>query len=199
MPVNQDVPWLAYTSAHDFETELVASAALDTLLHNFVTCAVSLRKLEELRLSEGSLLNGLVHRALLFAQLRLDNELSKRQIDFVKTVQLIQYFNQDWQLDRDRLLKNYADVANLTVDQVLQALANLPAAPQLELIQGHDLLLILALALSRTIKASPKPTSGDDVMNMLRASADIATLQGMAMYQNLEIVRGRMKLPELVR
>jgi hypothetical protein len=192
-------PRLAYTSAHDFETELVASGALDALLHNFVTSAESLRKLEELRRSEDSLLNALLRRALLFAQLRLDNEFSKRQIDFVKTIQLIQYFDKDWQLDHDRLLKNYADVANLTVAQLLLALTQLPGAPELELIQGHDLLLILALALGRTIKANPKPHCGDDVMNMLRAIADIGTLRSMAMYQNIEAVRMRLKLPELLR
>jgi Protein of unknown function (DUF4435) len=192
-------PRLAYTSAHDFETELVASPALDSLLLEFVTSPESLRKLEELRRSEGSLLNALLRRALLFAQLRLDNEFSKRQIDFAKTIPLIQYFDKDWQLDRDRLLENYADAANLTVDQLLQALVHLPDASQLELIQGHDLLLILTLALSRTIKANPKPLSGDDVMNMLRASADVAALRGTAMYQNLEIVRADMKLPELLR
>jgi hypothetical protein len=191
-------PRLAYTSAHDFETELVASPALDSLILEFVTSAESLRKLEEMRLNEGSFLNALLHRALPFARLHLDNEFSKRQIDFVKTIQLIHYFDKDWQLDHDRLLKNYADVANLTVSQLLLALTQLPAAPELELIQGHDLLLILALALGRTIKANPKPHCGDDVMNMLRAIADIGTLRGMAMYQNIDAVRMRLKLPELL-
>ena len=189
---------VAYTHAHDLETELLASAALEVFVSNFMTLAASLRELENLKIVDGSVLNALIKRALPFGQLRLHNELSETKIGFDAIVQSKEYFCKNWILDVERLHRKYADAANLTLEQLANLIALLPESPELELVQGHELLRILALALRRTIKSSPKPESGDEVMNFLFASTDIATLRNTVMFQNLEAVRLHLGLPVIV-
>ena len=189
---------VAYTHAHDLETELVASSALEVFVSHYVTLTESLRKLESLRIEHGSLLNALVKRALPFGQLRLLNELSVSKISFDKVIQSKQYFCENWMLNIERLHGKYADAANLTLEQLTCSIAQLPNSPELELVQGHELLRILALALRRTIKSSPKPESGEEVTNFLFASTDIATLRKTTMFQNLEATRLRLGLPVVV-
>ena len=189
---------IAYTHAHDLETELVASAALEVVVSNYVTAAASLRALENLKIEHGSLLNALLKRALPFGQLRLLNELSASKIRFKEVIQSKQYFCENWLLDSERLHKKYADAANLTPKQLAHSIAQLPNSPELELVQGHELLRILAFAFGRTIKSNPKPESEADVMNFLFASTDIAVLRKTSMFQNLETTRLRFGLPGIV-
>lgn len=189
---------VAYTHAHDLETELVASSALEVFVSHYVTLTESLRELESLRIEHGSLLNALVKRALPFGQLRLHNELSVAKISFDEVIQSKQYFCENWMLNIERLHGKYADAANLTLEQLTCSIAQLPDSPELELVQGHEILRILALALRRTIKSSPKPESEADVMNFLVASTDIVVLRNTTMFRNLERTRLRFGLPVIV-
>lgn len=191
-------PRAVYTFAHDLETELLASAALEVFVSNYVTLTESLRELENLRIEDGSLLNALVKRALPFGQLRLHNELSAAKISFDAVIQSKEYFCENWMLNIGRLHGKYADAANLTLEQLTFSITQLPESPELELVQGHELLRILALALRRTIKSSPKPESGEEVMNFLFASTELATLRNTGMFQNLEATRLRLGLPVIV-
>ena len=168
------------------------------LLTNFVATAASLRELENLRILDGSLLNALVKRALPFGQLRLHNELSVAKISFDAVIQSKEYICKNWMLNIERLHRKYADAANLTLEQLEISIALLPESPELELVQGHELLTILAFAFGRTIKSSPKPESGADVMNFLFASTDIAALRNTGMFQNLDSTRLRFGLPVIV-
>jgi 5S rRNA maturation endonuclease (ribonuclease M5) len=190
---------VAYTHAHDLETELVASSALEVLVTSFVTSADSVRALENLRIEDGSLLCALVKRALPFGQLRLHNELSELKISFDEIIQSKEYFCKNWTLNIARLHEKYADATNLTLEQLANSILRLPAAPELELVQGHELLTILAFAFGRTIKSSPKPHSGADVMNLLAALTDVLALRDTTMFQNLDAVRLRYELPAILK
>jgi len=177
---------LSPTDENDLEVTLLASNALEAVLHEFSDEAL----LSGFEQAHG--ISAAEHLAIVskeFGKLRIHSRLLGHNVDFDRLSPYRFVSQDDWTLDLVGLHTEYVTLAGITLAQ-LQAdlLSSVPAAGDWGLCQGHDTMRILAQGLKKTI--SRKQLSEQDLAKVLRISYSLEMFQQSQMHASLKNIEG---------
>ena len=134
---------LISTETHDIETMLLSSAAWDKVI---AECADHSKVREIEVIEKMPLKECLLSRATPFGQLRLISAQHELNVDFKKYFSPWKYISDtDWRFDRTNLMLTFTEVAGVTDADLDEYLRKLPIIPVWDLVQGHDIVAILAI------------------------------------------------------
>lgn len=182
---------LTPTDHNDLELTLIASDALNSLLHEFGD-ADQIADFE--RIQGVTIAQHLEATSRQFGQLRYLSGTLGHRVDFDRLSPYRFVSPDTWLLDRDALLAEYAILAGLTVaavDALVQS--GCPQAPSWWLSQGHDTCRVLAQGLRRRI--GKKQLSDQDIAKVLRIAFSLELLQQSVMYRSLRSFEARLPVP----
>lgn len=182
---------LVPTDHNDLELTLIASHALQALLHEFGDA----NQISDFERSQGlTVAKHLETTSRQFGQLRFLSAALGHHVDFDR-LSPYRFVAQDtWLLDRASLVAEYATLAGISPDDVEALLAaHCPDAAEWHLCQGHDTVRVLALGLRRRI--GRKQMNEQDVARVLRIAYTLELLQQSAMYQQLRSFEPNMAAP----
>lgn len=172
---------LTPTDENDLEVTLLASEALDLLLHEYADEAL----LGEFRVSQDlSAVDQLERMSQEFGKLRLLSKQLDHNVDFDRLSPYRFVSQDDWSLDLVELHVEYARLAGISVEQLHADLtATIPATKPWGLCQGHDSIRILAQGLRK--KIGKKQINEQDLARVLRIAYSLDMLQRSQMYKSL--------------
>ncbi|AUB81929.1 DUF4435 domain-containing protein [Candidatus Thiodictyon syntrophicum] len=169
-------PNLIGTDTHDLECMLIRSPALERVLAELAAPA----KIRDLEARQGhSVRDALLERGLEFGRLRWVAQRRAWEIPFHK-LGPERFLNRDtWLVSRD----DFHDAAVRTgavpsIDDLHAELEALPAADPWSICQGHDLVSILRIGLTRVLGSLKASKGVDDIAAMLRSAFDDQQLHG---------------------
>lgn len=186
--VTHHVDILVPTDHNDLELTLVASQALNILLHEYGEP----NQILSFENSRGiSVAQHLETTSRQFGQLRYLSGSLGHNVDFDR-LSPYRFVTQDtWTLDRASLVSEYANLAGISSADVEGQIAiQCPAAADWCLSQGHDTIKILAQGLRRCI--GRKQMSEQDVSRVLRIAFSFEQLQHSQMYQSLCLFNAKL-------
>jgi len=182
---------LTPTDHNDLELTLIASGALDTLLHEFGDAD----KIAEFEATnETKIAQHLELTSRHFGELRYLNETLGHKVDFDRLSPYRFVSSETWIIDRAGLISEYAKLSNLSpqdVDRLIQT--HCPKTPAWQLSQGHDAVRILAQGLRRRI--GRRQISEPDVARVLRIAFSTDFLQQSCMYKALHEIQKKLAFP----
>jgi len=182
---------LVPTDCNDLELTLIASQALDTLLHEYGDPGL----IADFEQSHGTTVaKHLEITSRQFGQLRYLSGALGHQVDFDR-LSPYRFMNQSsWTLDRTSLIAAYANLAGINPPKVdVLILEHCPVAADWCLSQGHDTVRVLAQGLRRRI--GRKQMSEQDVARVLRIAFSLELLQQSVMYQSLRSFESKLPAP----
>lgn len=168
------------TDAHDLETMMVSSMALNNIL---IELGDSTRISHFVARTNKSVADTLVDISLVFGRLRLLNAKNKWNVDFSKLSPWKYVDQSTWQLDKAKLFVEFANQIGATPLDVENAVTAEVGTPPWNIIQGHDALNILAIGLRSAL--ATKQFSEKDLSKYLRLSYDNAMFQSTALFEKI--------------
>ncbi len=182
---------LTPTDHNDLELTLIASDALNSLLHEFGDPDL----IADFERTHGiSVAHHLEATSRQFGQLRYLSGTLRHQVDFDRLSPYRFVSADTWTLDRPALISEYAILSGLTgpdVETLVQT--HCPQAPNWCLSQGHDTVRVLAQGLRRRI--GRKQMSEQDVARVLRIAFSLELLQQSVMYRSLRSLEATLPAP----
>lgn len=182
---------LTPTDHNDLETTLLASPALDMLLHEHANEAL----LQHFQKTQGlSVLQHIQKLASEFGKLRFLSQQCKHQVNF-NELNPYQFVDKAmWSLNLVNLHKVYAEKAQIQQGNIQPLIQqHLPNPIEWGLCQGHDAMCILAQGLKQAIGKTHK--SETEWLKILRGAYDNSYLQNTLMYKNLKNLENDLKTP----
>lgn len=183
---------LTPTDHNDLELTLIASEALDMIIHEFgdpvqiadFECSQGITVAQHLEKTSGQ-----------FGQLRYLNEILRHKVDFERLSPYRFVSLDSWMLDRPALISEYARLAGLVPADIEGLLeSNSPKVVNCWcLCQGHDTVKILAQGLRRRI--GKKQISEQDVARVLRVAYSLDFLKQTEMYRALLSLESKLSEP----
>lgn len=182
---------LTPTDENDLEVTLLASEALDVVLHeyadesllNFFESNHRISVVDHLEAMSGE-----------FGKLRLLSNLLGQNVDFGRLSPYRFFSSVDWTLNVGELHSEYARLAGVSVKQLHRDLtASIPDAKRWGLCHGHDTVRILAHGLRSVI--GKRQISEQDLAKILRIAYSFKMLEKSRMYSALKILEAKMAVP----
>ena len=143
-------PNLLCTEHHDLEALLLQSSALDAVLIEYGDRDL----IQRFEARYGRVREALVARGAPFGRLRWLSERHALGINFHRLGRSPYFDTNSWTLDVERLTAAAATLCARDATELRELLAALPHAPAWSLCQGHDMLHILNLGLTRALGTS---------------------------------------------
>lgn len=183
--------FLTPTDENDLELTLLASRALELLLHEYA----DENKLRAFEASHGiTAVAQLENMSKEFGKLRLLSKKLGHNVDFDRLSPYRFVSQNDWVLDIQGLHAEYARLAGIPVEQLRASLtAAIPTAKSWGLCQGHDAIRILAQGLRKSIGRTQ--ISEQDLAKVLRIAYSREMLQQSQMYKALKALEEKMPGP----
>lgn len=180
--------FLATTDHNDLELTMVASKALDVLLHEY---GDSIQIIDFEKTHNTNIASYLEKVSRQFGQLRFLSTTLGHQVDFDRLSPYRFLCQETWVLDRQSLLSEYANLAGIAITEIDPLIEqHCPAVQSWLLSQGHDTMKALAQGLRRRI--GRKQMNEHDVARILRIAFSAELLQQSAMYQTLHSFESRL-------
>lgn len=182
---------LTPTDHNDLELTLIASDALNSLLHEFGD-QVQIADFE--RTHNVTVANHIESTSRQFGHLRYLSGTLGHHVDFDR-LSPYRFISADtWMLDRSALVSEYANLSGLTAPAV-EALvqSHCPQASSWCLSQGHDAVRVLAQGIRRRI--GRRQMSEQDVARVLRIAFSLELLQQSVMYRTLRSIEASLPTP----
>lgn len=172
---------LTPTDHNDLELTLIASDALNRLLHEFGDPDL----INDFERSQGlTVVEHLEFTSRQFGQLRYLNCILDLRVDFDRLSPFRFVSADTWLLDRAALVSEYANLCGLNVENVESLIdSKCTQAQRWCLSQGHDTVRILARGLRRRI--GRKQIGEQDVVRVLRIAFSFELLQQSSMFRSL--------------
>lgn len=182
---------LTPTDENDLEVTLLASEALDLLLHEYADETL----LGAFKASQGlSAVGQLERMSQEFGKLRLLSKQLGHNVDFDRLSPYRFVSQDDWILDLAELHVEYARLAGISVAQLHADLsATIPTTKSWGLCQGHDSVRILAQGLRKRI--GKKQINEQDLAKVLRIAYSVEMLQQSQMYKSLRALEAKLPGP----
>lgn len=182
MKISYSTTDLIHTETHDIETLLLSSAALDRIIDEYADHV----QLSDFLAKEGSdFRSALIRRAIPFGKYRLINAIHNLGVPFAEAFSPWKYINHHtWDLDVTRLDADFASVSKLDVATIQLFEQKLPPVPQWNLIQGHDAIAILAIAM-RSVVCAKSNLSEEKLCTALRLAFDDLTFQKTQLFAKI--------------
>lgn len=171
---------LAITDENDLDVTLIASAALEHVLHEFADAD----KLKSFEINNGPVGKHICAVATKFGQLRYLNQVNSYKVDFDE-LSPYRFLDVDaWTLNLNDLYHQFCVKANITTEILLSEVARLDAKTDgWNFCQGHDCLKIAAQGMKKILGA--KHYAEGDVAKLLRLAYSEAQLKASVMYMHL--------------
>lgn len=173
---------LINTETHDIETLLLSSSALDRIIGEYA----DLSKLNNFLAKEGSdFRSALIKRALPFGRYRLINAIHNLGVPFAEVFSPWKYINvPTWSVDTAKLEEDFVAISKMDVATIRKLDQELPQIPAWNLIQGHDAMAVLAIAM-RSILCAKFSCSEAHLCKDLRLAFDNSSFQKTNMFAEI--------------
>ena len=165
---------LVATDAHDLESLLCRSEALDAVLAEFGESS----KIDAFRAKEGTgVRQGLLDRALVFGRLRWASERFGLAFD-QDAVRVPRFVVADtWEVDETGLIEAVVAKDVKRDEEELRGLIDrLPVADGWRVVRGHDLVAVLRIGLMKVLGNVPASVGNEDIARVLRAGISLGEL-----------------------
>ena len=171
---------LVATDAHDLESVLCRSSALDAVLAEYG----SDEKIGRFGQSAG-VRNALLERGLVFGRLRWAAQRFETNLRLPATRAFVD--ERSWSVDEDGLIERAAGVNEGVEANVLRRqIAGLPPADPWHVVHGHDLVEILRVGLRNVLGNLPASIGVKEIASGLRLAMPIADLQSTQLWQDMQ-------------
>lgn len=195
--VDNDYDWLI---GYEVPENIVSTEPRDLegilLRANCVSCVLAefgnRRSVEVFERREGSVIQGILNRALVFGKVRAVNSLTSKVC--LKNLKPVQFFKSDWSYDEGRLFEKAVQLGVAgSVDELMAEMYNLPEADPWHYVRGHDAIDILCGGLISVLGAGKACAS--QIEPVLRQSLTTVQYRNTAIHEQSSLWHVQRNLP----
>ena len=175
-------PNILHTDAYDLDALLCRSSALEKVL---AECG-NVSKLRKFERSEGvDVRQGLLHRALVFGQLRLAAALYDLELDG-EAIRVHHFVDvRTWAIDQNQLIRRVVGPDVIRQKKLAKCIGCLPAADPWRVARGHDLIDLLRVGLLRVLGDMQPSVGRKQIAGFLRAGFSTEDLQATKLWADM--------------